>query len=150
MTILYKTITLGYKFSQTWPKKEPYLQMFDQTKIIKLTDLAFVVSPAIAVATLWLQIDMLGMEYLHSSLAMALFVLSLPFQGYFMLGKQAKVRLPIGLQSWYRELEQKAKSEGLEPVKIKQNIEPLPAKPNSRLTYMDLALLLHTIFVARR
>lgn len=159
---MYKILKLGYKFSQTWPKKEPYLQMFEQTKVIKLTDLAFTVAPAIAMATLWFQLDQLGSDYLHSSLAMALLVISLPFHGYYQLGKQAELKLPIGLQTWYRELEQKSLEEqyrhandpfaepsGTNSNKRNQVLqEPLPGskKANRHLTYMDLAFLLNRIF----
>lgn len=164
MFILFKLVKLGYKFSQTWPKKEPYLQMFDQTKVIKLTDLAMTVSPAIALLTIWLQVSQLGFEYLNVSLAMTLLVLSMPFHGYYQLGKQAELRLPIGLQSWYRELEQKSLSqdqfEYLETSHVrneegnKKSAEfpaPLPGtkKANRHLTYMDLAFLLNRIFNKR-
>lgn len=164
MWILYKLVKLGYKFSQTWPKKEPYLQMFDQTKVIKLTDLAMTVSPAIAVLTIWLQVSQLGFDYLNVSLAMTLLVLSMPFHGYYQLGKQAELRLPIGLQSWYRELEQKSLSqdqfEYVEATqsrkeeaknKVVDRLGPLPGskKANRHLTYMDLAFLLNRIFNKR-
>ena len=164
MWILYKLVKLGYKFSQTWPKKEPYLQMFDQTKVIKLTDLAMTVSPAIAVLTIWLQVSQLGLDYLNVSLAMTLLVLSMPFHGYYQLGKQAELRLPIGLQSWYRDLEQKSLSqdqfEYVEAThsrkeeaknKVVDRPGPLPGskKANRHLTYMDLAFLLNRIFNKR-
>lgn len=148
-TIFYKTLSLGYKFSQVWPKKEPYLQMFEQTKVIKLTDLAFTVAPAIAVATLWLQLDLLGMSYLNLSLAMALMVLSIPAHGYFQLGKQANSRLPIGLQGWYRELEQKVQVENRERFEIVKGQNQQASRINSKLTFMDLAILLNAIFVTQ-
>lgn len=150
MTILKNTFYLGYKFSQTWPKKEPYLLMFEQTKAIRLTDLSMTAAPAIALVTVWLQIYYLGIESLQTALAMSLLILSIPAHGYYQLGQQANRRLPISLQNWYREIEHKiiaqqqvqASFEESKPV----NSYVISRKPNSRLTFMDLALLLSQLF----
>ena len=103
------TLQAGFKFSRLWPSNEPYLLMFEQTRSVKLTNLLFTVSPAIAAVIVWLQLSYLGIESLNTALAMSLLVLSIPLHGYFILGKQASMPLPIGLKSWYHEIEQKIK-----------------------------------------
>lgn len=116
--------------------------MFSQTKAIRLTELAMTVAPAIAVITAWLQLTYLGFESLNTALAMSLLILSIPFHGYFLLGKQAEQRLPIGLKSWYKEIEQQLKENQVDLAKVKQSKQ---AKSN-KLTYMDLAKLLKVLF----
>ena len=136
------TLRLGFKFSQTWPQKEPYLVMFSQTKAVKLTDLAMTVSPAIAFITAWLQLNYLGYESLNTALAMSLLILSIPFHGYFLLGKQAEQPLPLGLKSWYKEIEQQLKDREVDLAQVK----PRDAAKSNKLTYMDLAKLLKLLF----
>ena len=131
-----------------WPKSEPYLVSFPQTRAVRLADLTFSVSPAIAFVTLYFQYQLLGAEALNLSLAMALLILSLPLHGYFLLGQQAKQRLPLGLQGWYREIEQKLKAEAADSLASQQNVRE-GQKANSKLTYFDLAKLLKTLFERR-
>lgn len=136
------TLRTGFEFSQTWPKKEPYLLMFPQTKAIKLTDLAMTVAPAIAFITAWLQLSYLGYESLNTALAMSLLILSIPFHGYFLLGKQAEEALPIGLKSWYKEIEQQLKEKEVDLAQMNSS----KAAKSNKLTYMDLAKLLKLLF----
>ncbi len=138
MTIFIKTFYDGYKFSQIWPKNEPYLMMFDQTKAIRLADTALTVAPAIALLTMWLQLHYLGLEAIHTAVAMSLLILSMPAHGYFQLGQQSQRRLPIALQRWYRELESK--------IQEQEATHPTNKVMNSRLTFMDLATLLNQLF----
>lgn len=149
MIIFLKTFSAGYQFSQTWPKREPYLLAFPQTKAIKLADVSLTAAPIIAFITAYMQLQYLGFEALNSALGMALLILSLPFHGYVLLGKQAESRLPVGLQSWYREIEHKLQQGALE---FNRNTAKLDAKQkaNSKLTYMDLAILLKELFESDR
>lgn len=140
--ILVATLNSGYKFSQTWPKKEPYLLSFPQTGYIKLADLSLTVAPIIAFITAYLQLFYIGMDNLNTTIAMSLLILSLPVHGYFLLGKQAEADLPSGLRSWYREIEQQLQSSDVE---IKQGVKLNKSKTH-KLTYMDLAKLLKVRF----
>lgn len=142
IVILVSTIQTGYKFSQTWPKNEPYLHSFEQTKTIKLAELSLIASPVIAFITIWLQISYLGIETFNTTLAMSLLILSLPIHGYFILGKQAKAVLPLGLKSWYREIEQQLKEKQIEQGQS----APSSSTKSNKLTYMDLANLLKVLF----
>lgn len=143
--ILVEKLKLGYDFSQTWPKREPYLQPFKQTRVIKLADLSLTAAPIIAFFTLFFQLNYLGMEALHLSLAMSLLILSLPLHGYFLLGQQATERLPSGLRSWYREIEHKIKQEENQNLRMQLEANNKP-KADHKLTYMDLAKLLKVLF----
>lgn len=116
--------------------------MFTQTKAIRLTDLAMTVAPAIAFITAWLQFTYLGFQHLNTALAMSLLILSIPLHGYFLLGKQAEQPLPLGLKSWYKEIEQQLKQKQVDLAQVKQ----ANAIKSNRLTYMDLAELLKLLF----
>lgn len=118
------------------------MMMFSQTKAIKLTELAMTVAPAIAFITAWLQLNYLGYESLNTALAMSLLILSIPFHGYFLLGKQANETLPLGLKSWYKEIEQQLKEKQVDLAQVKSR----DAAKSNRLTYMDLAKLLKLLF----
>ncbi|MUH71053.1 DUF412 family protein [Psychrosphaera haliotis] len=154
MTILKNTFYKGYLFSQTWPKHEPYLLMFEQTKAIRLTDMSLTAAPAIALITIWLQIYYFGVDSLHSAIAMSIMLLSIPAHGFYQLGQQADTRLPISLQNWYREIENKVQAQHQADLSYySKDDKKLPPegwvtnnKVNSRLTFMDLALLLNRLF----
>ncbi|NVK24462.1 MAG: DUF412 family protein [Gammaproteobacteria bacterium] len=141
------TLQAGFKFSRLWPSNEPYLLMFEQTKQIKLVNLLLTVTPAIAMLILWLQLEYLGIESLNTALAMSLLVLSIPLHGYFLLGKKAEEPLPLGLKSWYHEIEQKIKQQ---EMLASESYRPAPSKvKKGKLTYMDLAVLLKALFTRK-
>ena len=137
---MVNTLQAGYKFSRTWPINEPYLAIFQQTKSIKLVNLLLMITPAIALVTIWLQLDVLGFSSLNTALAMSLLILSIPFHGLFILGKQATETLPVGLKNWYFEIEDKLKQQSIVNQPIHQSVN------KSKLTYMDLAELLKKLF----
>ena len=141
IVILVTTLHKGYKFSQTWPKKEPYLLSFPQTGYIKLTDLLLTVAPVIAFINAWLQLSYIGMNNLNIALATSLLILSLPVHGYYLLGKQAEARLSNGLKSWYKEIEEQLQQSN----KLVKEGEIKKAS-SQQLTYMDLAKLLKVRF----
>jgi len=116
--------------------------MFPQTRAIRLTDLAMTFAPAIAFITAWLQLNYLGYESLNTALAMSLLILSIPFHGYFLLGKQANEKLPVGLKSWYKEIEQQLQEKQVDLEQVKSR----NAAKFNKLTYMDLAKLLKLLF----
>ena len=113
---------------------------FVQTKVIKFVNLLLMLTPAIAMLTVWMQVHYLGEESLQTSIAMALLILSIPLHGFYILGKQADELLPIGLKSWYQEIEDKLKQQSV----VNQTIHQSANK--SKLTYMDLAELLKKLF----
>ena len=118
--------------------------MFEQTKTVRLVNILFTVSPAIAAVIVWLQLKYLGIDSLNTALAMSLLVLSIPLHGYFLLGKQASMPLPVGLKSWYHEIEQKIKQK--EMYTSNSQFTAVSKTNKGKLTYMDLALLLKELF----
>lgn len=142
MTIIITLIKSGYRFSQVWPHQEPYLAHFPQTRMVKAARLMLNICPAIAIITLYVQISLLGTQWLNMTLAMAIFIGLMPIQALLMLGKTADQPLPHSLRNWYKEIEQKLQ-EGHAQLIESQNVK----KSNARsLKYIDLALLLKTLF----
>lgn len=142
---MFKTFETGYRFSQAWPKQEPYLVAFPQTRAVKLADLTLTTAPIIAIFTAFFQLKFLGDSSLNLTLAMSLLILSIPLHAFYVLGKQANEKLPIGLQSWYKEIESKVKQKNLESD-TRRPTEGSYNKARHKLTYMDLAQLLKRLF----
>ena len=146
MYILIQTLSKGYEFSQTWPKNEPYLAQFTQTKAVKLANLSLTLAPIMAALTAALQFNFYGKDVVNYVLAISLMFLSMPIQGYYLLGKQAEQSLPLGLQNWYREIEQKLKENALANSHYDNEVEPQWISPKSKPTYFDLAKVLKSLF----
>lgn len=143
--ILLKTFALGYRFSQVWPKQEPYLVAFPQTTAVKLADMSLTCAPIIALFTAAFQLKFLGYGSLNLTLAMSLLILSIPLHAFYVLGRQAEEKLPAGLQSWYKEIETKVKQQALENEGKSIELQN-QNKAKNKLTYMDLAQLLKSLF----
>ncbi len=110
-----------------------------------MADLSLTATPIIAFIAAYLQLTFVGQEALNTALGMSILIISFPVHAYFLLGKVAEERLPIGLQSWYREIEKKLR-QGQPQVEIEPLDVKTKYKSNSKLTYFDLALLLKRLF----
>lgn len=146
----FKTLQTGYEFSQIWPKHEPYLAMFEQTKAVKLASLSMTVMPSFAVVTAFLQFKFFGTSQLNLTLAMTILFLSIPIHGFYLLGKKASSSLPSSLRSWYRELEAKKTNENSEKLNAISKKHTRKVKMDSKLTFMDLACVLNDVFMAEQ
>ena len=81
--------------------------------------------PALAVINLAVQWQWQGHMLVPQALVTSLFLLSLPFQGWFWLGRRANTKLDPRLKHWYGDLAKKLK-----------------VQPQAQPTYMDLAKIL--------
>ncbi len=128
---LYNTLRSGRDYSRVWPSQPELNSLFPENRIIRLTSMGFRYLPLLAVLTAMLQYRLLGADFLPQILAMMLFLISLPFQGWYWLGVRANTPLPPGLASWYQDIRTSMQTQGLEVAPAKQ--------PNC---YLDLAQLL--------
>lgn len=95
----------------------------------------------IALLSISFQLYYLGSEHLTASLSFSLLLLTIVLHGLYLLGEHAQSPLPIGLRSWYKEIEQHY---GLNNA---PNAHHSPkSKTSSKLTYMDLGELLNKVF----
>ncbi|QBF84357.1 DUF412 domain-containing protein [Shewanella maritima] len=120
---------------KVWPMVKQLSWFFPEYRVIKATRLALFVMPAIALATLVMQVGVLGWAHLPQAIAMGLFFISLPIQGYIWLGWRAQHPLPLTLFDWSNQLSQKLSSMGV-------NCQPLTAKA----CYLDMAYILKLAF----
>jgi hypothetical protein len=128
---LMTTLQAGVSYSKAWPLVNELNSLFPENQIIRLTRFGQQVLPALSVLSLLVQLHWLGQDYLVQALASALFLLLLPLQGWFWLGRRAMSELPPAMLSWYLEIADKLRSSGV-------NVSKPAAKPS----YADLASLL--------
>ncbi len=125
----------GQKYMKEWPLRKELMPIFPENRVIKATQFAIKVMPAIAVLSVLLQMVFHNNAGLVQAMILALFALSLPLQGLWWLGKRRETQLPPALAGWYRELHEKITDEGgaLNPIK-------------SRPRYKELAHILNRAF----
>ena len=128
---LIATLQHGVRYSQSWPIVNELNSVFPENKIIRLTNLAQQVLPALSVLSLVIQLQWMGQSYLAPALASALFMLSLPLQGWYWLGKRADAVLPPAMLHWYLDIADKMQQQGI----------AVP-RPAAKPCYADLAALL--------
>jgi len=128
---LMTTLQAGLNYSKTWPLLNELNSIFPENQIIRLTRFGQQVLPGVSVLSLLVQLNWFGQDYLAQALASALFLLLLPFQGWFWLGRRAMSELPPAMLSWYLDIADKLRSSG---VSVNQ--------PAAKPCYADLARLL--------
>ncbi|MDP5211587.1 DUF412 domain-containing protein [Pseudoalteromonas tunicata] len=105
----------GQQYSKIWPDNVELAPIFPERRVIKATQMALKVMPMLAVLSIFVQVQFLGTQYLPQALTFALFLLSMPVQGLYWLGKRANTTLPPSLASWYRQLQSKMQENGYQP-----------------------------------
>ncbi len=125
----------GNKYLNSWPKRKELNSLFPENRVISATQLGKNVMPALAVLGLMLQYQFGEPLYWPTTIALTLFMVSLPMQGLYWLGNRATSHLPPSMANWYRDLHEKMQQEG-----CKTN--PLVHRPK----YQDLAYLLRSAF----
>jgi len=123
----------GQRYAERWPR-HAVVAAFTESKVIPATTIATKMMPAFAVINLLVQWQFHGQDFTPTSVATSLFMLMLPLQGLYWLGKRAREPLTPQLQVWYQDLAKK----------LKQS-DPNAAIREGKVTYMDLALLLRKI-----
>lgn len=132
---MLSVIQEGHSYAKTWPMKPELSFYFVEFKVIKATQLASKVLPMLAVLSVCIQYQFLGTDYLPQAITFALFILSLPIQGFYWLGKRSNTPLPAGITSWYRDIHKKMEQQGC-----------FMPKPAMRPKYKELANLLKRAF----
>lgn len=128
---LITTLRAGVSYSKVWPLVSELNSVFPENQMIRMTRFAQQVLPGLSVLSFLVQVNWLGQSYLAPALASALFLLLLPFQGWYWLGRRSMTELPPAMVSWYLEIADKLRSQGATVV-------PPIAKP----CYADLAKVL--------
>lgn len=132
---LFMLLQAGREYSQVWPVKPELNALFPENKIIQLTRMGFRYLPVLAVLTAFFQLSMLGSGFTGQILAMMLFIISLPLQGWYWLGVRSSASLPPALVSWCRQIRQQMQEQGVDTQTV--------TEPRN---YLDLARILATAY----
>ncbi|WP_215398617.1 terminus macrodomain insulation protein YfbV [Rheinheimera oceanensis] len=128
---LYTTLRAGREYSKLWPARAELNSLFIENKVILLTSVTGRYLPGLALLCAAVQYGYLGSAFLPQILAMMLFLVSLPLQGWYWLGVRAETKLPPSIASWYQQIRQQMQQHGVELAPVSQ-----PGR------YKDLAVLL--------
>ncbi|MBR9726955.1 DUF412 family protein [Shewanella intestini] len=118
-----------------WPMVKQISFYFPEYRVIKATRLSIVAMPVIALLTVIIQTSVLSVAFLPQSIAMGLFFISIPIQGFVWLGWRASHPLPLSLFDWTNKLSQQLVVQGVA-------CPPL----TSKACYMDMANILKLAF----
>lgn len=128
---LYATLRAGREYSKIWPAQAELNSLFIENKVILLTSMTGRYVPGLALLCAAVQYSYLGAAFLPQILAMMLFLVSLPLQGWYWLGVRSETQLPPSIASWYLHVRQQMQQQGVELAPVSQ-----PGR------YKDLAALL--------
>ncbi|MCH8501988.1 MAG: DUF412 domain-containing protein [Aliidiomarina sp.] len=129
---MWKTFKNGLDYMKIWPN-HAVVGNLPESRVIPALKLGVKVIPVAAVANFYVQFQYLGADYLPQIIATTLFLLLLPLQGYYWLGKRSYRLLPPPLKSWFLDLQYKLNQAG-EDIRLPGH-RPGPA-------YIDLARVL--------
>lgn len=101
----------GHRYMQLWPN-HACVGNLAEARVIPATRFGWKAMPVAALANAFVQFSYLGPEFMPQILAATIFILLLPLQGYYWLGKRAYTQLPLALRSWYFELQEKLNAQG--------------------------------------
>ncbi|MBT1445740.1 DUF412 family protein [Shewanella sp. JM162201] len=132
---LFTTLGDGRRYMKAWPMVKSLGFFFPEYRVVKATNLAIRVMPALAVLSAAGPLYLNGWASLPQAIAMGLFFLSLPLQGLIWLGHRARHPLPLSLLSFGNQLQERLAAMGVDYV-------PLGAKA----CYLDMANLLKIAF----
>jgi uncharacterized membrane protein YfbV (UPF0208 family) len=130
MTLFQKKIQMGHLYLRLWPKEKSLAAMFPENRIIAAVEFGMKWLPALAVMSLVLQFHFGQPNLWPVVISSLLFMVSLPLQGYYWLGRRVDTQLPPSLSRWYFDINQK------------MNCAPSVNRPS----YFDLATTLRQAF----
>ena len=104
MNIFGTKLQQGRHYMTLWPRRPELNSMFPENRVIRATEFALKVIPALAVLSVMLQFQFGEQHYWPSVMTSVLFLLSLPLQGYYWLGRRSETLLPPTLATWYRQI----------------------------------------------
>ena len=136
MNKFFDIIRQGDKYLKNWPKQNVLNCLFIDSKIAFYTRLSIKLMPAFVFSILMLNV----LQPAHFSWPMTItfifFLLGLPFQGLYWLGKRSQELLPSKLIPWYVAIQEKLDSNKRSEGHVMQQ----------RPSYWELAVLLKKAF----
>lgn len=106
-----KIFAQGQHYAALWPR-HAIVAALPEATVVPAVAFASRWMPALAVLNFLVQFHWQGAAMVPQAIITSLFLLSMPLQGWYWLGKRAHSQLPPRLQQWYLELMAKL---GLQP-----------------------------------
>ncbi|MFT6986601.1 MAG: uncharacterized membrane protein YfbV (UPF0208 family) [Psychromonas sp.] len=135
MNSFFAVIAQGDKYLQSWPKQNVLNCLFADSKVAFYTRLSIKTTPAFIMLIIALNIALPALFNWPVTATFILFLLGLPVQGLYWLGKRSQKLLPNQLLPWYTAIHKKLSGNNGKQAVILQ-----------RPSYLDLALLLTHAF----
>ncbi|WP_284204088.1 terminus macrodomain insulation protein YfbV [Psychromonas marina] len=135
LKLFFDVIRQGDFYLKNWPKQKTLNCLFVDSKVVYYTRLAIKVIPLFVILIMCLNVLLPGLLNWPATATLVLFLMGLPVQGLYWLGKRSSAFLPNQLLPWYIAIEKK----------LNQGVtqDGVMAK---RPRYVDLALLLKHAF----
>lgn len=105
-------LQIGRRYLAVWPRRAELNSLFPENRVIHAIEFGARVLPPVVVICIMLQYQFGDGLYWPSVITTVLFMLSLPLQGYYWLGRRAVTPLPPSLASWYREINGRMSEQG--------------------------------------
>ena len=135
MNRFFDVIKQGDKYLQHWPKQGVLNCLFIDSKVVFYTHLSIKLMPAFVFSILMLNILQPDFFSWPMTMTFIFFLLGLPFQGLYWLGKRSQALLPSQLIPWYVAIQEKLFVDHHENSTMQH-----------RPSYLELALLLRKAF----
>ncbi len=120
-----KIFAQGQHYAALWPR-HAIIAALPEATVVPAVAFASRWMPALAVLNFLVQFHWQGAAMVPQAIITSLFLLSMPLQGWYWLGKRAHSQLPPRLQQWYLEL-----------------IAKLGLQPQQQATYLALVVALN-------
>jgi uncharacterized membrane protein YfbV (UPF0208 family) len=131
----FDVLKQGDKYLQNWPQQNVLNCLFADSKVAVYTRLSIKTTPIFVVLAIVLNIVLPTLFNWSVTATFILFLLGLPIQGLYWLGKRSQKLLPSQLLPWYMAIAKKLSGEQAgQTVMLHQP------------SYFDLALLLKKAF----
>lgn len=134
MYSFFDVIREGSRYLKVWPKQSALNGLFIDSKVALYTRLSIKITPAFIALSLGLTMSFPALFDPMVSVTFVLFLLGLPVQGFYWLGKRSQQLLPQKLLPWFMAIKQK--------LSVKNTEEELIQHPS----YLELAKLLQQAF----
>ena len=135
MNVFFDIVRQGDFYLKNWPRQKTLNSLFIDSKVAFYTRLSIKVSPAFVILIMMLNVAFPSFLDWPATATLVVFLMGLPIQGLYWLGKRSSSFLPNKLLPWYMAIEKT-----LNKSVTKNGV--MAKRPR----YLDLALLLKNAF----
>ena len=135
MSVFFEIIRQGDFYLKNWPKQKTLNCLFIDSKVAFYTRLSITVLPVFIILIIFLNVLFPDFFDWPATVTLVLFLMGLPVQGLYWLGKRSLSFLPNQLLPWYLAIQKTLNSSATQDGVLAM-----------RPRYLDLALLLKNAF----